>query len=326
MKPVRRTTLLGEIRIVNTQAITFSARENTCAICGSSDIKPEWLVKKSDRVPYLIDYCRQCHSAFMNPRPIPEFLQSAIYSTNGHGLAEPPSLEKILAAELEYPNATIDAKTMVHIAAKLLNGHMTAKKKALDIGSGYGFYSKAAMEAGFEVTAVNPGLWENHIYRQITGLEPIVDTFEACSFPFTFDLVILSQVLEHLYSPERVIRKIYDVLTPGGILAVAVPNIDWLLVKLLKERENGVLWVPEHLNYFSRDGLKLLLTNSGLRVLETRNVARVPSHALSRRLKLHGNTRHMVNRCVALAQWAPMRICESFGMGIALQIWATKDS
>lgn len=39
----------------------------------------------------------------------------------------------------------------------------------------------------------------------------------------TFDAVISEAVLEHVHSPDRVVREIYRVLKPGGYICVAVP-------------------------------------------------------------------------------------------------------
>lgn len=258
----------------------------------------------------------------MNPRPSFKYLVQQIYSTSGHGLSAPASLDTILEAEKEYPNATRDAVTLVSVAAKYL-GTTGRSKRALDIGSGYGFFSKAAIEAGFDVVAVNPGRWENEIYRQLVRRDPIERPFEETEFDSKFDLIILSQVLEHILEPSLVLEKVARIMNERGVVAIAVPNFNWILVRLLRERENGLLWVPEHLNYFTEAGLSALLERTGFRTLETRHVARIPYYAVSERLHLYGTMRTVVNKMVQISQWVPMRVLEWLKSGITIQAWGT---
>ena len=141
---------------------------------------------------------------------------------------------------------------MVTYAKKLLGPCKEGKAKALDIGSGYGFFSKAALEQGFQVIAVNPASAENHIFQQLNGVEPIPLFFEEVDFGTEkFDLVILSQFLEHLLDPLQVLVKVRNLIKPEGVLAIAVPNVDALLIKIFKSK-SSFLGLPGHIIHFSR--------------------------------------------------------------------------
>ena len=48
----------------------------------------------------------------MNPQPKTEYLTS-IYVHSGKGLQEAVPFTKVIQDEIEYPNATVDAKRMV---------------------------------------------------------------------------------------------------------------------------------------------------------------------------------------------------------------------
>lgn len=304
----------------HTQAssLVFDTKRTNCIACGSANTA-SWGHKHKQSVIYQLDWCRDCGTGFMNPRPTFKYLLNEVYSTSGHGLAEPISLEAILAGEREYPNATIDGDTLVKVSLKYLK----SCRNALDIGSGYGFYSKVAREVGFEVTAVNPGCWENRIYYQLNRKKPIEEPFETVQLESYFDLVIMSQVLEHIHNPRGFVEKAVGLLNPQGIIAVAVPNFRWILVRLLREKENGVLWVPEHLNYFTEVGLRSLLTATGLKVLAVHHVARLPYHTVSQHLRLSGLPRIAANNLVRVLQWLPMRVLERLKSGVTIQIWAT---
>jgi SAM-dependent methyltransferase len=296
----------------------FKPERSYCPACDSAEIAP-WLVKVKGAMSFNLWRCNACHTGFMNPQPQKSYLD-AIYHKSGHGLAEPTSVEEVLRSEKEYPNASVDAARLAGEAKNLLPPRDGLQ--AIDIGSGFGFFSRAALNAGFAVTAVNPGKWENEIFEQINGFSPLPYFFEEFDFNGKkFDLVILSQVLEHIADPVSFLQKALQLLNPGGIIAIAVPNVDSILVKILQTKENGCLWVPEHLTYFSGPGLQSLLTRAGFTVKRHGYVSRIPYSALSRRLNLDGTPRRIINGVVKVFQKPPLMLVNWLGLGFVHHIW-----
>ena len=288
----------------------FSPPINKCIACGSPEILPMGKREK-DGIKYNIWKCKACGCGFLNPRPTREWLEM-IYSKSGHGLTAPISFDDVLAAEREYPNATVDAARLVGRAKELLPEEKGLT--ALDIGSGYGFFTAAALRAGFQVTAVNPSGWENNVFQQMNGFRPIESFFEDVDFTQQFDLVILSQVLEHIDEPLGMLSRVRSILSPHGIVAIAVPNFDSYWVKIFK-RDGGVIWVPEHLNCFSKKSLTMLLSRAGFDVVRYQAISRFPYFYLSDRFHLSGLPRIICNVFVKIAQDIPHRIVNSIGLG-----------
>jgi len=80
-----------------------------------------------------------------------------------------------------------------------------------------------------------------------------------------YDVVVLSNVLEHSPGPVKMLRNINRVLKPGGRVWISCPNNgSWL------RRVFGKYWinwhVPFHIFHFSERSLKLLLEKSGFRI------------------------------------------------------------
>ena len=295
----------------------FSPRFETCIACGSPEISV-WNKREKDGIKFDIWKCKACGCGFLNPRPTREWLET-IYSKSGHGLTAPISFDEVLAAEREYPNATVDAARLVGCAKE----HLPKKNglTALDIGSGYGFFTAAALRAGFEVTAVNPGVWENNIFEQMNGFRPTESFFEDVDFTQQFDLVILSQVLEHIENPLGMLSRVQSILSPHGVVAIAVPNFDSYWVKIFK-RDGGVIWVPEHLNCFSKKSLTMLLSRAGFDVVRYQAISRFPYFYLSNRFHLNGLPRIICNHFVKIAQDIPHRILNHIGLGVCHNVWA----
>ena len=292
----------------------------SCPACGSSVKKP-WLSKEIAGLKINLDKCCTCGTAYVNPQPSAESLKS-IYSCIGHGSKSLTSFDKVIASEVEFPNSTVDAKRMVNYAKKLMEPVKAGKAKALDIGSGYGFFSKAALEQGFQVIAVNPARAENRIFKQLNGFEPIPLFFEEVDFGTEkFDLVILSQVLEHLLDPLKVLVKVRKLIKPEGVIAIAVPNVDAILIKFIKSK-SSFLGLPEHIIHFSRKGLSAILQRAGFDVNLHLYISRIPYYSISNRLNIHGRSRKLVNNFVRYFQWAPLLISNWLGLGLFQNVWA----
>lgn len=302
----------------------FKSQLSACPVCLSPHIR-FWMVKEKGGIEFNIYKCFTCKTGFLNPQPLKSYLQS-IYILSGHGLTKEVSLQEVLASEKQYPNATIDARRLVGYAKQFLNksnlvGNL--KLKALDIGSGYGFFTGAALKEGFSVKAINPGTWENKVFEEMHGFSPMHEYFEDVDFgEEKFDLVILSQVLEHIENPQEFIAKIRSTLNKSGVLAIAVPNVGSFLVRILKYRETGCLWVPEHLFYFSKQGLITLFEEKGFEILKQTYVSRLPYNIISKRLRLSAPFQNVADLSVKFSQVIPLKIIDFLGLGIMHNIWA----
>jgi len=77
-----------------------------------------------------------------------------------------------------------------------------------------------------------------------------------------FNIVVSSEVVEHLYYPEEVFKKINSVLKHGGYFIGSVPNAFNLKnrVRLFFANKNSTTLVePTHINHFSYNELDSLL-------------------------------------------------------------------
>lgn len=85
--------------------------------------------------------------------------------------------------------------------------------------------------------------------------------YDGSTLPFgaaTFDGVICSQVLEHVFTPEEFLRELARVLRPGGRLVLTVPFV-W------DEHEQ-----PQDFARYSSFGLRALLERNGFEVVQQR--------------------------------------------------------
>ncbi|MEW6508095.1 MAG: class I SAM-dependent methyltransferase [Bacteroidota bacterium] len=87
--------------------------------------------------------------------------------------------------------------------------------------------------------------------------------FEADSF----DLIILSEVLEHLDNPEKALRQIYRVLKKNGSFVISVPYKEVLSYQICIHC-NQITPTNAHLHSFDEDNLESLLNEIGFNIIK----------------------------------------------------------
>ncbi|HYE36435.1 class I SAM-dependent methyltransferase [Methylocaldum sp.] len=297
-----------------------------CVACGGKNLR-FWRTKRYQYTQdnsveaFHICRCSDCGTGFLNRPPHADWLKT-IYQYSGQALTQPVTVAEILAREVKFPNITVDAARMARDADRL-NG--SGNRTALDIGSGFGFYTRALRREGYCTVSINPGKYENTVFKELNGDEPIPVMFESFQDSDPFGVVVMSQVLEHLLDPEQAVRKVSRLLASGGVLACAVPNFESFAVKLLGARDNACLWVPEHVNYFTEKGLRVLLERNGFKVMKMEQTTRIQPNALSKRIKSGEKISSVLESLVMRFQRPFSRIVNSLGMGTYISIYAVKS-
>lgn len=168
-----------------------------------------------------------------------------------------------------------NAQGMIERAERVFGG----TGRLLDVGVGRGEILLAAKERGWEVAGVEPSQQFADYAEEQTGAAIWrVPIEEADISANSYDVVILAAVLEHLYNPDDVIRKIASVLKKNGILYVDVPNEKGLyfrvgnLYQKIRRRDWCVnvapTFSPYHLFGFNLKALHRLLKKHGLEAVE----------------------------------------------------------
>lgn len=140
-------------------------------------------------------------------------------------------------------------------------------RRLLDIGSGPGYFLKHGKDRGWDVLGVEPSERAATHSRSL-GLD-IVEEFldaELAKKLGKFDAIHMSEVLEHIPQPAKLLRIAHELLNPGGIICVVVPNDYSPFQKALREAQGFEPWwvaPPHHLNYFDFDSIEQLLQKTG---------------------------------------------------------------
>jgi len=141
-----------------------------------------------------------------------------------------------------------------------------------DIGCWTGSLLVAARERGWRTVGVEPSSWASQRARD-RGLDVRTGDLDAHGLePATCTLVVLADVLEHLSDPGHALGVAHDLLEPGGVLHITVPNAGSPPARVLGRRWWSVL--PMHVQYFTKSSLLRLLSASGFAAQETHSHAK----------------------------------------------------
>ncbi|MCI0749610.1 MAG: class I SAM-dependent methyltransferase [Nevskiales bacterium] len=175
--------------------------------------------------------------------------------------------------------------------------------RVLDIGCGNGVLCSAMARAGYRVTGI-----ENddagvelartsfpHIRFYHFGVQDDPARLLAAEREL-FDVVVATEVIEHLYAPHELPQYARAVLSDAGILILTTPYHGYLKNLALSvlnkwDSHHGPLWHGGHIKFWSRKTLSRLLRDAGFEVVGFRGIGRCPffwkSMALIAR-KTHG--------------------------------------
>ena len=125
---------------------------------------------------------------------------------------------------------------------------------------------------------------------------------DALDLPFpddTFDRVIVSEVLEHIWDDERAIAELVRVLRPGGRIAVTVPT-RWPERVSLGAQHHYHDTPGGHVRIYRQHELEQKLERAGLLPARLAPRARVPLALLVAEVRVRARQHRRVRRCAAL--------------------------
>jgi 2-polyprenyl-3-methyl-5-hydroxy-6-metoxy-1,4-benzoquinol methylase len=95
------------------------------------------------------------------------------------------------------------------------------------------------------------------------------------------DIVISTEVIEHIYDPRGFLRNCFDLLKPGGTIVLTTPYHGYLKNLLLAvtgkmDHHFTVLWDHGHIKFWSRKTLETALRETGFTNIEFAGSGRIP--------------------------------------------------
>ncbi|RMD97011.1 MAG: class I SAM-dependent methyltransferase, partial [Calditrichaeota bacterium] len=202
---------------------------------------------------YQLVRCRRCKLVYLNPRPA----ESASQKYYQQETYLPFVSTKSGLSVTEWLYKTLRRFNSRWKRRQIEKWH-PQKGKLLDVGCGTGEFLKEMVDHGWDGRGMERDPQAvAHAIEQLK-LRAFVGTLENLpSVSESYDVVTLWHVLEHLYDPHNAVQKIRDLLKPGGLLVIAVPNINSVDARFYRQ-----YWValdtPRHLMHFNLKTLRMM--------------------------------------------------------------------
>lgn len=164
----------------------------------------------------------------------------------------------------------------------------TSKNRAIEYGPGSGIYLPVLAKEFQHVVAADVE------FAYLEGISPLLDDLKALSLmrddimnstlvDNNFDLILCSEVLEHVPNPEKALATLYRIVKPGGIVVVTTPQrfsvlelcckIAFLpgVIQLVRKIYREPILETGHISLKSQKEFRQLVSNAGFDIIEETN-------------------------------------------------------
>jgi len=254
----------SEMSEVIEQAGASALQGVDCVVCGGD--KRSYLFRRQG---FAFHRCTACSHIFVSPR-ITAALQARIAQEESGFDPE----DNFLEVQRLY------AAPVCHLLRARAPGN-----RLLDIGFGRAYLIQVA-RAYFEVYGIDSSRFQvarrvphfgRRLYQAVIGDGEI---------PWkSFDAVVMSHILEHLADPAAALAKVRNLMNPGGVLYVAVPDMNSLQFRVFGKTWDVVNPLV-HFQYFTEASLSRLLQKGGFERVERVELPRLPARMVPRWVSL----------------------------------------
>ncbi|PIT97704.1 hypothetical protein COT77_00135 [Candidatus Berkelbacteria bacterium CG10_big_fil_rev_8_21_14_0_10_41_12] len=261
-------------------------RLDKCPYCSSKKINvfliaPNRLTSKKGT--FFLSKCADCGLVFQNPRIKKEYISD--YYTDELGYYHPPLPKKKLYFISQFKKIIYKSSLINHFDYSNLGKKNFLKRiltipfkrklkidllpnfmengKLLEIGCSHGARLEKLKKLGWKVEGIEMDKKSAEFAQKEKGLNIQIKKIEELSFKKnSFDVVIMSMVLEHLYDPLGTLKRITGWLKPGGQLLFSIPYFEGFEFSVFREYSYG-LQLPTHITFFNKKILREYLSKLG---------------------------------------------------------------
>jgi len=172
-----------------------------------------------------------------------------------------------------YITSDVRLSKILEICANLKN------KKVLDVGCSTGYLGQKLEKKGAEVTGIDISKVALKKAHEVLSFTKVVDLNEG-KLPFkdgTFDLIVASEVIEHLFKPVIVLKELRRILRGKGGLIITTPNfLYWghrlrFLIGKFGYTDEGPFDIG-HIHFYTYKTLSEDLKDSGFKIVTENHV------------------------------------------------------
>jgi SAM-dependent methyltransferase len=190
----------------------FDPRRTTCPLCDGGPLRH----RLTDFRGHAIEQCRACGVEFMNPQYSDEALRR-LYA--GYISLHPSERD-------ERYRCRAEVRRVGKQRAMALLGRYAPGRRILMVGCGDGLELREALACGWQPEGYDVDPSTTAAVATAVGVPVHCGDFHALpESAGPFDAVFLDQVIEHPKDPGRYLRTCLELLRPGGVAYLGMPNL-----------------------------------------------------------------------------------------------------
>src|SRR5688572_30336658 len=227
--------------------------DGVCRLCASTRLEPRFRV-----AGHALDRCRACRFVQVRDRPADEELQAIYGEGFFHGA--------------KYDDGYSQRKENSRRLELLDRAGLSRGARVLDVGCATGDFIGAAADS-FDMWGLDVSSFATEEARRknprfagqiVTGF--VEDARFERDF---FDAIVMWDVVEHVWDPVAVCKRLVEHLRPGGLLVISTPDIGAPTARVMGKRW-AFMTPPQHLGFFDGASMaRLLEGHLGLRIVST---------------------------------------------------------
>ena len=192
---------------------------------------------------------------------------------------------KLMKHSLDYSLRTVGDMALKRRARNIIEGlDLVDRDKILEVGCGNGYYLSLLNRLGLKIYLTGIDNDEKALkdaLKLIDDKKVKLILADASRIPFpdnSFDKIVMSEVIEHIFEEEVVLKEIYRVLKKKGILTLTTCNIDypffwdpinWILQHIFKTHIKSGFWAGiwnQHIRLYKKGQAESLIKSSGFEI------------------------------------------------------------
>ncbi len=231
-----------------------------CIYCHSLNSELLFSTTDTNQQLFFLRECHDCQCIFLSPQPTAQQLAIA-YDDRYYG-DRADKFDSLIERFIDHFRWQ---------RARFVTNYLEPNSKILDIGCGNGRFLSYMMQLGnHEGYGIELSGKAAKRAAQVPGIQLKEGILEVDDFPAnTFDAITMVHVFEHVNNPKALLGIMHQILKPGGILVLFIPNIDSWQARLFKGD-----WLhldpPRHLFFFRPNDLQKNVEKEGFDWLENR--------------------------------------------------------
>lgn len=226
--------------------------DNKCCICEQVDKTKGYTV----HMGYTLKICQRCSLVFLSK--IPDSLDKFIDDSQDES-ASSQDLEFWSVPSLYDRHHSIFNHFFEQRYQRMLLYNIP-KGAYLDVGSGYGFWVNFLKEKKHQCFGIDVSPSAVAYCNERYGKCADIVSFEKYRTDQKFAVIFMFDVLEHFVRPDLMLKKAYELLLPGGIVYIQVPNVLGLKIPY-----GHSLGLPYHVWQFNFRSLRLALSKANFK-------------------------------------------------------------